>query len=872
MSDSTSISLVRAAKEENVEGVRTCLTHDDCDVNATDDEGHSALMWAVKKVKHETDCYGCILKTLLNDPRVCIDMKYTTFKRSILHVACGSGPRGVHQAYKDSRAPRASAVGAQLLLEDGRCDVNAQDSEGRTPVMFAVTKCNTPDDERYVEICRLILRHPSYQVNVADDQNETVLLKAVEKYAGTFFPSERKCKIAEMLISNPACDVNWRGGSYCDTALIRLLASVQSVDDTCGRLIRLLLDRSDLDIQVANLNCNTAIDVLLGRKDFRCRDFNCESSIAEFLIRSLRKKGFALSSYWKTAIVLAPSVVCREFLNYEFNATVDQASRERGEDEFANYFVTRDKSDGETALHCAVALNSLAKVSLLLQYGPDHSAKWRGMTPLELAIAYSANPKILTSLSRGMCKGEIAQAIKNCSLVGETVQDCCLRLNVPNWVQKFSSDSDKSANLVRRKTLSYPEHKLRVHSNPESSRDVINPLEIVRTCRQTFTKYSDEIQLLKDDVTELLEAVSDVLAERFEGLRFTPVLSGSMAEGTKVHTPNELDYICLLDQQSFECFYHGHYGIALTKHDQTIPDAFDKHDTVNHVRFLALLFYHGVEYALKTLLDPQQQTGSRRITLFKSPLIFGDKISRMQMVWNGPQIQNLSISVDLVVGVAITRYEYPRWFDIDSDEYLAILKSNRHLQIPPNVDDDPVVSGSHVEATYINSLPINAKRGYVLAKAVRVTSIAKPDEDLSSTFCLAEDVAIDDDLITSHILKSCLIKLTLDGNTRRRRSELNDQTLPTEWSIKIYSQLEEQLENKKIIESWMNTVLLNCSGCIVEHSCCKKRKLMLAMTCKTLQWLQNNKAQLQDIDYSNNCDHCDVKTRVYARSGAHCPC
>ena len=48
-----------------------------------------------------------------------------------------------------------------------------------------------------------------------------------------------------------------------------------------------------------------------------------------------------------------------------------------------------------------------------------------------------------------------------------------------------------------------------------------------------------------------------------------------------------------------------------------------------------------------------------------------------------------------------------------------------------------------MEKSYTNSLPINAKRGLILAKAVRITSIAKPDEDLSSTFCLAEGVAID---------------------------------------------------------------------------------------------------------------------------------
>ena len=40
---------------------------------------------------------------------------------------------------------------------------------------------------------------------------------------------------------------------------------------------------------------------------------------------------------------------------------------------------------------------------------------------------------------------------------------------------------------------------------------------------------------------------------------------------------------------------------------------------------------------------------------------------------------------------------------------------------------------------------------------------------------------------------------------------------------------------------------------------------MLAMTHKILQWLQDNEAQLQDIDYADGFDHCDVKTLVYER-------
>ena len=43
---------------------------------------------------------------------------------------------------------------------------------------------------------------------------------------------------------------------------------------------------------------------------------------------------------------------------------------------------------------------------------------------------------------------------------------------------------------------------------------------------------------------------------------------------------------------------------------------------------------------------------------------------------------------------------------------------------------------------------------------------------------------------------------------------------------------------------------------------------MLAMTRKILQWLQDNEAQLQDIDYADGVDHGDVQTLVYRRPDA----
>ena len=170
---------------------------------------------------------------------------------------------------------------------------------------------------------------------------------------------------------------------------------------------------------------------------------------------------------------------------------------------------------------------------------------------------------------------------------------------------------------------------------------------------------------------------------------------------------------------------------------------------------------------------------------------------------------------------------------------IVICKSNRHYV---SVGDRDLLSSSAIDASFVDRQPINVKRGLILAKAVRITSIAKPDEDLYTAFCLAEDVHIDD-LISAHLLKVNLQEVVSSA-------PITEQQPPSQWAISIYRKLQSQLENKKI-EPIVGLPLLDCTQCTTNHSCCMKRKLMLAMTRKILQWLQDNEAQLQEIDYAD---------------------
>ena len=58
---------------------------------------------------------------------------------------------------------------------------------------------------------------------------------------------------------------------------------------------------------------------------------------------------------------------------------------------------------------------------------------------------------------------------------------------------------------------------------------------------------------------------------------------------------------------------------------------------------------------------------------------------------------------------------------------------------------------------------------------------------------------------------------------------------------------------KKMIESeCSHEKRVDCTVCEVGRGCCKRRHLMLAMVKNILQWLNENKSQLQDIDFAHD--------------------
>ena len=66
------------------------------------------------------------------------------------------------------------------------------------------------------------------------------------------------------------------------------------------------------------------------------------------------------------------------------------------------------------------------------------------------------------------------------------------------------------------------------------------------------------------------------------------------------------------------------------------------------------------------------------------------------------------------------------------------------------------------------------------------------------------------------------------------------------WAVRIYEKLKTDLKAERIWLRCYHKTLLDCSDCEVEHGCCKKRKLAIAMTSQIMDWLKQHQEDLNN--------------------------
>ena len=117
------------------------------------------LVWCITKVEHENDNYAKIMQLVLEHPKTDVNTKFGQYHRTAMHVAAGSGVGGDKANVVEPGCSILSSVGAKLLLNSRHnVNINLSDSNGRTPLKFAMVNVESESD-MYADILRVLLEN-----------------------------------------------------------------------------------------------------------------------------------------------------------------------------------------------------------------------------------------------------------------------------------------------------------------------------------------------------------------------------------------------------------------------------------------------------------------------------------------------------------------------------------------------------------------------------------------------------------------------------------------------------------------------------------------------------------------------------------------
>ena len=326
---------------------------------------------------------------------------------------------------------------------------------------------------------------------------------------------------------------------------------------------------------------------------------------------------------------------------------------------------------------------------------------------------------------------------------------------------------------------------------------VAEQLDMVKTCREFLR--SRETHALAKAVSELMKNISNEVSICLKE-QFTCKISGSMLENTKCFLPNEFDYVF--------------YTRASMKND----------------------YQKGIKtyYCIDSLIRSNHlstQSSDPRLQLVC--LCFGDKISHLRLKWSGNDFENLDIKVDIAVCNFSIISKYSRFMeDICTRICHQIVSYPMHENYQVN--------------TLMDGLKPHEKQGFILAKAVRIASIAQPDN--LNSFDLEEKINIDD-VITSFLLRMCL------PNEKDNTDEFKECSTPHAVALKIYEILCQSLKSRHLQSKLLNTEIYFCKNiynCSFERGCCKRRRFMIAIVEKIIIFLQTYERYLNGIYFLDN--------------------
>ena len=403
---------------------------------------------------------------------------------------------------------------------------------------------------------------------------------------------------------------------------------------------------------------------------------------------------------------------------------------------------------GQTALHLAVLNNNVLAVRQLLKHGADIKAHdINRITPLFLA-QNTHKHAILHALQEDCPDYEYKE--QNTQSGTDDNRRC-----VYMW-----SDKSKNHRLVSALKEVFHERAQYTHTDYFKNK---YKTKVYYTMKRSI---QEEMMSFVKTLLQMLWDINTKVIQEESVLSFTPRLSGSLAEGTKVIALDEADILCVFDDDSWKHITLSQVSTGAYTQDNSsfvqITSLSTKHNTLLNDGFVSKqkLLHRLYSLIRKALPAVLKNIKSLYMIDVKNAVANDHSLARLSMVWHGQELPWQEFTVDIVPAIPVSQEQLP---DV-----------TRQAMNHPYITQDPFVvpktgtfdqsqsdvafrlSFSSTERDLFTVMPSALKQGYMLTKVLMLDCITIDDIPLgvcsynlkTATFeCFKSETANFEDLL-----------------------------------------------------------------------------------------------------------------------------
>lgn len=427
----------------------------------------------------------------------------------------------------------------------------------------------------------------------------------------------------------------------------------------------------------------------------------------------------------------------------------------------------------QTPLHLAVIQKNKTKATILYENGSDPEAKdINGITPIDLSVHYLIDGENIFAGILPDFPKEMNQAIPHERPQIHFSKGYPAEHRPPSALNKMCQEASSGDS----ETL--------FNDNFET------PLLISKE-----DGFKEELQSFRDTIIRFMTDLSQAIEKEDQLIAFTPVLSGSCSEGTKVTEMDEADVLCVLkhsDWGQIDISPHEKDNFSFMKITsdelaQSYPQFFKR--SILSVNALFQRVYSSIRSHIAEVLA----NFDNLYIVDVQSILFNDlSITPLHFVWSGKVCKWQQFSVDVVPAIRVFEDKIPSKLKehcVTNIHHLVIVPKWTVALTEKDYKDEAFQFGfSSTENDFFCTMPIELRQGYMLAK------VAKEK-------CVAIDGVPVSEFISSFMLKcetfSCFAEME-DFHTRIKnpikRDLFLDPLQPSQgvlyWANKILQKLE----------------------------------------------------------------------------------